>query len=201
VPESSTITPPEPWNTGQHPTSVRHDSSSTRDHSLTVAEPRTLLQQDEDKQIPWGAARWYVVGGWALDPFRGREGFWPVDGAGGVYFQYQQTMVRDPSSGRWRVDVIRAPDDGASWICALDRNIHLRYDDAVARTSGGIPYLRPELVLLFKGLQTRPKDQADFNSTAPLISTAARAWLAQALVKTKGDDHPWIGALEGSNRQ
>jgi len=180
-------------------------------------------------------ARWYVVGGWALDLFRGRqtrdhedleiatplwdferirerlsayeffvagrEGFWPVDGAGGAYFEYQQTMARDPSSGMWRVDVMRAPDDGANWICALDRNIKRPHDEAVAHTVDGIPYLRPELVLLFKGLQTRSKDQADFEATVPLLSAEARTWLAQALVETKGNSHPWIGALIDSNRQ
>jgi hypothetical protein len=174
------------------------------------------------------SARWCVVGGWALDLFRGhqsrehedleitvplwefdrirerlagyeffvagREGFWPVDGAGGAFFEYQQTMVRDPSSGKWRVDVIRSPDDGTNWICALDRSIRRPYDDAVARTGDGIPYLRPELVLLFKGLQTRPKDQADFEATVPLLSTAARSWLARALTDARGN-HPWIAHL------
>jgi hypothetical protein len=181
------------------------------------------------------AARWYVVGGWALDLFRGhqtrdqedleiatplwdfdrirerlsaceffvagREGFWPVDGAGAAYFEYQQTMARDSSTGKWRVDVIRAPDDGTRWTCALDRNIHLPYDDAIAHTTDGIPYLRPELVLLFKGLQTRPKDQADFEAIAPLMTTEARTWLAQALVETRGNGHPWIQPLANSNRR
>ena len=174
-------------------------------------------------------ARWFVVGGWALDLFHGRqtrehedleiatpmwdfdlirerlagyeffvagrEGFWPVDGAGPAYFEYQQTMVRDPSSGKWRADVMRIPDDGANWICSLDRSIHCPYDDAVAVTPDGVPYLRPEKVLLFKGLQTRPKDQADFEAAAPFLSTASRRWLAAALAHAKGDDHPWIPAL------
>lgn len=174
-------------------------------------------------------ARWFVVGGWALDLFQGRqtrehedleiatpmwdfdlirdrlsayeffvpgrEGFWPVDGAGEAYFEYQQTMVRDPSSGKWRVDVMRIPDDGANWICSLDRSIHYPYDDAVAHTSDGVPYLRPEKVLLFKGLQTRPKDQSDFEVAAPLLSHESRNWLAGALARTRGPDHPWIPAL------
>jgi hypothetical protein len=53
------------------------------------------------------------------------------------------------------------------------------------------------LVLLYKGLQTRPKDQADFEATAPLLSTEARTWLADALMNTKGDNHPWIKVLGG----
>ncbi|HEY3514444.1 hypothetical protein [Kribbella sp. NPDC051137] len=175
-------------------------------------------------------ARWWVVGGWALDLFRGRqtrehedleiatplgdfglirerlsayeffvagrEGFWPVDGAGAAYFEYQQTMARDPSTGLWCVDVMRVPDDGANWICSLDRTIRRPYDEAIALTADGIPYLRPELVLLFKGLQTRPKDQADFEATVPHLTADARGWLARALAETKGDSHPWIGVLE-----
>ncbi|WP_405063827.1 hypothetical protein OG474_19865 [Kribbella sp. NBC_01505] len=125
----------------------------------------------------------------------GREGFWPVDGAGAAFFEYQQTMARDPSTGRWRVDVMRIPDDGTNWICSLDRNIHRPYADAVARTADGIPYLCPELVLLFKGLQTRPKDQSDFEAAVPLLSAAARNWLAHALAQTRGDGHPWISVL------
>jgi hypothetical protein len=174
-------------------------------------------------------ARWCVVGGWALDLFRGhqsrahedleivtplwdfdrirerlsaydfyvagREGFWPVDGAGEAYFEYQQTMARDPATGQWCVDVMRIPDDGKNWICSLDRHIHRPYDEAVARTADGIPYLLPELVLLYKGLQTRPKDQADFDATAPLLTAGARTWLAEALANTKGPDHPWIEIL------
>jgi aminoglycoside-2''-adenylyltransferase len=125
----------------------------------------------------------------------GREGFWPVDGAGGAYFEYQQTMVRDPANGKWRVDVMRCPDDGTNWICALDRAIRMPYDESVAHTSDGIPYLRPELVLLYKGLQTRPKDQLDFEATTPLLDAAARRWLAEALRETKGSTHPWIKSL------
>jgi hypothetical protein len=128
----------------------------------------------------------------------GREGFWPVEGAGPAYFEYQQTMVRDPSNGKWRVDVMRIPDDGANWICSLDRSIQCPYDDAITTTPDGIPYLRPEMVLLFKGLQTRPKDQSDFEVAAPLLTPRSRTWLATALTRTKGKDHPWIPTLTES---
>jgi hypothetical protein len=104
-------------------------------------------------------------------------------------------MVRDPSSGTWRADVMRIPDDGANWICSLDSSIHCPYDDALAITPDGVPFLRPEKVLLFKGLQTRPNDQADFEAAAPFLSAESRRWLAAALAHAKGDDHPWIPAL------
>lgn len=90
---------------------------------------------------------------------------------------------------------MRIPDDGKNWICSSDRHIHRPYDDAVTHTADGIPYLRPELVLLYKGLHTRPKDQVDFEATAPLLSADDRTWLAGALAFARGDDHPWINVL------
>lgn len=127
----------------------------------------------------------------------GREGFWPVDGAGAAYFEYQQTMARDPESGKWCVDVMRIPDDGKNWICSSDRRIFRPYDEAVAYTPGGIPYLRPELVLLYKGLHTRPKDQVDFEVVAPRLSAEARTWLAGALEGARGGEHAWVKGLGG----
>lgn len=143
---------------------------------------------------------------WEFDPVRdrlstydfyvaGREGFWPVEAAGPAYFEYQQTMVRDPSTDRWRLDVLRCPDDGVNWICALDRTIHRPHAEAVAHTPDGIPYLRPELVLLFKALQTRPKDQLDFDSTAPHLPADSQAWLATTLAQATGPHHPWLERL------
>lgn len=174
-------------------------------------------------------ARWCVVGGWALDLFRGeqtrehedlemvvpqadfeavrerlagfeffvagREGLWPLDRAGEAFFDSHQTWVREPATGKWRVDVMRDPHDGDTWICRRDRSIRRPYDEVIGRTSEGIPYMRPELVLLFKAKRHRPKDQADFAGTAPMLDPPSRLWLAEALARVYGDDHPWITQL------
>lgn len=90
---------------------------------------------------------------------------------------------------------MRVPDDGTNWICSSDRNVRRPYAEAVAHTSDGIPYLRPELVLLYKGLHPRPKDEADFEGTAPLLTADARSWLARALAEARGEGHPWVAVL------
>lgn len=174
--------------------------------------------------------RWYVVGGWALDLFRGgqtrehgdleialpqagfdvvrerlgafdfyvagREELWPLDDAGDAFFDYHQTWVREPATGKWRVDVMRDPHDGDTWICRRDRRIRRPYDEVVAHTRDGIPYLRPELVLLFKAKNRRPKDEADFVGVAPLLGEERRRWLAGALAQVYGDGHGWIRELD-----
>ena len=71
-----------------------------------------------------------------------------------------QTWLRDPATGNYLLDVFREPHDGDTWICRRDETIRLPYRDIIHHTQDGIPYLAPELVLLFKAKHARPKDQA-----------------------------------------
>jgi hypothetical protein len=47
------------------------------------------------------------------------------------------------------------------------------------RTIGGVEYLRPEVALLFKARNGRPKDRADL--LADRLDPAGRDWLADTL--------------------
>jgi hypothetical protein len=104
-----------------------------------------------------------------------------------------QTWVRDPVSGSWRLDVIREPWDGDTWICRRDPSIRRPGSEVIAYTADGIPYQQPEIALLFKAKHTREKDQEDFEGVLPLLAPAARAWLADALAIVH-PGHPWIEA-------
>ena len=65
-------------------------------------------------------------------------------------------------------------------------------------SKSGIPYLAPELVLLFKSKNTsnreRSKDQPDIEKTLPHFEPERRAWLYWALMATN-PDHAWIKHL------
>lgn len=105
-----------------------------------------------------------------------------------------QTWLRDPASGNYLLDVFREPHDGGTWICRRDATIRLAYDEIIRRTPDGIPYLTPELVLLFKARHTRPKDQADFEETVPHMTPAQRAALAGLLARAY-PGHRWLANL------
>lgn len=66
------------------------------------------------------------------------------------------------------------------------------------RSASGIPYLAPELVLLFKSRNTsdheRAKDQVDFEQALPHLNAEQRAWLRWALIATS-PDHVWVDQL------
>ncbi|MEU5792089.1 hypothetical protein ABZ800_00880 [Streptomyces sp. NPDC047813] len=105
-----------------------------------------------------------------------------------------QTWLRDPASGRYLFDVFREPHDGETWICRRDERLRLPYDAIIERTADGIPYLIPELVLLFKAKAARPKDRADFRAVLPLLDSARRERLGEWLTRVH-PGHGWLTEL------
>lgn len=123
---------------------------------------------------------------------------WPDAGAEALAAT-RQTWLRDPAGNRFLFDVFREPHEGATWICRRDESLRLSYDAIIEHTADGIPYLAPELVLLFKAKATRPKDQADFDRVLPLLSLARRTALSGWLGRTQ-PGHPWLARLGSSAR-
>ena len=107
--------------------------------------------------------------------------------------EYHQTWVREPG-GPWRVDVFREPWDADRWIFRRDPRIHQPAASAVSRTADGIPFLRPEIVLLFKAKAQRPKDEVDFTTFLPHLDNNRREWLRDALMLVH-PGHAWLERL------
>jgi hypothetical protein len=105
-----------------------------------------------------------------------------------------QTWLRDRATGDYLLDVFREPHDGETWICRHDETIRFPYSEIIHHTPGGIPYLAPELVLLFKAKHVRPKDQADFDGTIPHMTSAQRQTLAGLLARAHPGHH-WLANL------
>jgi hypothetical protein len=64
-------------------------------------------------------------------------------------------------------------------------------------TPEGIPYLVPEIQLLYKAKGLRPKDEADFRHTLPVLHRERRTWLREALLQVH-PKHPWLDHLTDS---
>jgi hypothetical protein len=120
---------------------------------------------------------------------------WPLDSP--AFGVMHQTWVSEPGTGVYRLDVFREPQRAGAWVCRRDEGIRLPYERVIRRTADGIPYLVPEVVLLFKAKHSgEPKNQADFAATLPLLDDTAVGWLCWALARVH-PGHPWIGALAG----
>jgi hypothetical protein len=105
-----------------------------------------------------------------------------------------QTWVREPATGLWRLDIFREPSDGGGWVCRRDARIRMPYNRLIARTADGIPYARPEVVLLFKAKAARPKDDDDLAAVLPRLGPEPRRWLREAL-GTVHPGHRWLAEL------
>jgi len=118
---------------------------------------------------------------------------WPLDSP--AFQAMHQTWAREPDTGVYRADVFREPERDAAWVCRRDASISLPYEDLIRRTGDGIPYLVPEVNLLFKAKRAdEPKNQADFAATANVLGEGAAGWLRWALQRVH-PGHAWIDAL------
>lgn len=125
---------------------------------------------------------------------------WDVAGDGHVWPYPQertthfQTWLRDPASGHYHLDVFREPHIDDRWICRRDPSIALPYHELILRTRTGIPYLIPEVALLFKAKHLRPKDQTDFARVLPAMDSERRSRLRAWLGRVH-PGHQWIDHL------
>ena len=125
---------------------------------------------------------------------------WDIVGDGQVWpfpeqlANHHQTWLREPATGRYRIDVFREPHVGGLRVCRRDASITLPYGKLILRTSEGIPYAAPEVTLLFKAKHRREKDEADFQRVLPRMNQTQRSrlisWLSQV-----HPGHPWTKAL------
>ncbi|WP_153409877.1 nucleotidyltransferase domain-containing protein [Nocardia macrotermitis] len=108
--------------------------------------------------------------------------------------ELHQTWLRDPATGKYHLDVFREPHDGDRWICRRDNAITLPYTELIETGPGGVPYVIPEVVLLFKAKARRAKDDGDFARTLPLLSRHRVARLSEWLARVH-PGHAWLAAL------
>ena len=169
--------------------------------------PEEVARRLSNVEVPW-----YIAAGWALDLFLGgghrahedieigvpRDRFNELadalEGFEFVEITEHQTWVRQPDTGAWRLDIFSEPSDGDTWLCRRDERIRLPYGNVIEHSDQGIPYARPEIVLLFKAKHRRVKDDADFAALLPRLEPERRRWLAEAL-ELVHPGHPWLVQL------
>jgi len=151
-------------------------------------------REHDDLEIGVPAARFDEIAA----AFPGFE--WDVAGDGRIWpfptqsAEHFQTWLREPAAGRYRIDVFREPHIGDRWVCRRDASITLPYSELILRTSDGIPYVVPEVALLFKAKHLREKDQADFQHVLPPMDQTRRSRLRNWLSRVH-PGHRWIEAL------
>jgi hypothetical protein len=99
----------------------------------------------------------------------------------------------DPASP-WRLELLIDEVVGGRWAYRRNPAVRLPLERLGRRTATGVPYLRPEVVLLYKSRQPREPDECDARVAVPRLSAPERAWLAAAIAADTPDHH-WLAML------
>jgi hypothetical protein len=97
-------------------------------------------------------------------------------------------------------DVFLNPLDGPDWVSRRHSGLRVPAEAVAARAVPsdhvplGVPYLVPQIQLLYKAKYHRPEDDADFEAAVGLMNPAQRRWLRDALQAHHPGD-PWIARL------
>lgn len=132
--------------------------------------------------------------GWKLvTPYKGRLELWPPH----MRLETPRHQIHAHREGNFIDFLLTDLRDGV-WRYRRAPKIIRNLEQAVKQSPQGLPYLAPEIVLLFKSKNTgnreRSKDQMDFEQVQPHLDAEARAWLRWALIATE-PAHPWIAQL------
>lgn len=90
--------------------------------------------------------------------------------------------------------VMLAESSNEEWIYRRNPAIRMPLKRMGFHSLWGLPYLAPEIVLLFKSKHLQAHDRIDFNVALPAMSADSRAWLRAALERSS-PDHEWLAAL------
>lgn len=101
---------------------------------------------------------------------------------------------RPGATDAWALQLMVADQVDDQWVFRRDARIRRPLATLGQQTQDGLPYLAPEIQLLYKAKSPRPKDEADFATTLPSLDQQRCQWLAQALALVH-PDHPWLARL------
>ncbi|WP_391574996.1 nucleotidyltransferase domain-containing protein [Cohnella sp.] len=94
----------------------------------------------------------------------------------------------------WAFQIMLIDVDQDLWIYGREQSIRRPITDIIARTQEGIPFLKPEIQLLYKGgsSKIREKDHHDFLTVGPELTPMAQEWLRSSLIKQFPEGHVWM---------
>jgi hypothetical protein len=202
----------EQWQTS-HPTT----------HAWAQWSIREVVHKLSDVKAPWCIAGGWALDMWRGQQTRVHEDVeiailqsdWPIfadalsgnrhyAAAGGQLYELPAggnfpndthgIWVADEIEAVWRLEILLEPGDNEIWIFRRSRDVRRQRQQMIATSADGVPYLRPEGVLLYKAKAPRCKDDADFRASLDLMSPGARQWLRDAL-RYAYPGHHWIDAL------
>lgn len=93
------------------------------------------------------------------------------------------------------LEILLQDETDSEWKFRRNNVIHRAKDEVFLISDAGIPYLAPEIVLLYKAKQLREKDELDFALVLKNLTAAQRTWLGNSL-EICHPNHSWLSRLQ-----
>ncbi|SFG06921.1 hypothetical protein SAMN05216353_12166 [Halobacillus alkaliphilus] len=93
-----------------------------------------------------------------------------------------------------QIEILLNERKGDYWHFRRDSKIRCPLSYMHLRSEQGVPYLNPEIVLLYKAKYTSEKDNQDFHYIFPHLSERQKEWLKQSLMHHQ-PNHIWLEKL------
>ncbi len=129
-----------------------------------------------------------IAAGGMLQPWRGEEF---------VMLPLHELHATHPEASPAHLEILFNDIDDDQWVFRRDQRITRDPATIAERTAHGIPFLAPEIVLLFKARDCTETDQHDFETAMTRMPPTRRLWLDEALAVCE-PDHPWRARLSAS---
>jgi len=93
----------------------------------------------------------------------------------------------DPSA----LEILLNERDGNHWIFRRNPGVRSHLSKIGLHSKDGIPFLCPEIVLLYKAKKPKHIDEVDFFHTYQVLNEESCRWLAEA-IRSCYPGHPWL---------
>ena len=102
--------------------------------------------------------------------------------------------AQSESEPQTELEILLQEETDMKWVYRRNASIRADKRSIVLSSAAGIPYLSPEIVLLYKAKQQRGKDEADFALVRDRLGGEQRLWL-KAAIETCHPGHSWLAQL------
>jgi hypothetical protein len=89
------------------------------------------------------------------------------------------------------LEVLLNETDGDEWLFRRNVKVTKPLSKLYLTSRLGMKFLRPEIVLLYKSKNPRPKDEQDFENVAKFLEVESKDWLGNALADCYSGHH-WL---------
>lgn len=93
-----------------------------------------------------------------------------------------------------KLEILLNEKDAGNWLFRRNTRIKKPLSEIINFSKSGFPYLRPEIVLLYKAKLKGSKDNHDFNKAIIVMDDKQKKWLKDAL-NIHLPNHDWLNNL------